>query len=237
MVTMTLDAAPTPLDLLSAGAVKTLVAALAAALGARTGTEVRVAFDTAPTIKSRLASGERPDLVAAPRALIDGLAGQGVLAARAPLMSVGVGLVGRAGVVAPDISTEAALRDALAGAAAVVVNRASTALYIDALMARLGLGEALADRVIRLANGREVMEHMAHAPAGHIGFGATTEIEVHRSLGVHVAAELPAALRNDTTYDLAALATESRAFIDFVRSAEADGLFAACHAARAPDQP
>jgi len=236
---MTPDAAPA-IDLLSAGAIKTLVAALGAAFADRTGTEASIAFDTAPAIKKRLEAAEHHDLVAAPRALIDKLVGGGrvIIAARAPLMSVGVGMVGRAGILAPDISSEIALRAALQSAEAIVVNKASTGLFIDTLIARLGLGDELADRIVRLANGREVMERMASAPQGHIGFGATTEIEVHQHLGVHVAAELPAALQNTTTYDAVAVAAgpheaAATAFIDFTNSPDADEAFAACGARRA----
>lgn len=238
-MSMTLDApSATTIDLLSAGAVKTLVAALARAFADRAGTEVRVAFDTAPTIKKRLEAGGYHDLVAAPRVLIDELAASGglAIAARAPLMSVGIGMVGRAGSVAPDISSEAAFRNALRGANAIVVNRASTGIFVETLIARLGLGAELSNRIVRLANGSEVMERMANAPQGHIGFGATTEIEVHRQLGVYVAAELPAGLQNETTYDVAAVAAGNHAataFIGFVSSPDADGAFAACHARRA----
>ena len=45
--------AASAIDLLSAGAIKTLVAALGAAFADRTGTEASIAFDTAPAILTR----------------------------------------------------------------------------------------------------------------------------------------------------------------------------------------
>jgi len=229
--------APT-LDLLSAGAIKALIAALVTTFADRTGAQLRVRSDTAPAIAKRLEAGEPHDLVAAPRPLIDTLAAAGRIAARTSLSRVGIGMVGRAGCTAPDISSEAAFRLALTRAEAIVINTASTGLHMETLIARLGLTDELADRMVRMANGRGVMVHMAEAPASHIGFGAVTEIEVHRHLGVHVAAELPATLQNYTTYDVVSLAggpaePAASAFVGFVGSPQADACFAACRAERA----
>ncbi|MFK8253228.1 substrate-binding domain-containing protein [Ancylobacter terrae] len=221
-----------PIDLLSAGAVKAVLGALSVAFHARTGVSARITFDTAPAIAARLKDGQRYDFVVAPRPLIDGLVrdGEMAVAERIALARVGVGLVGVKGRVAPDISDEAGFAAALREAEAIVVNRASTGLHVEKIVARLGLAAELEGRLIRLPTGRDVMVHMADAPSGHVGFGAVTEIEVHRDLGVRLAAELPASLQNYTIYDAVSVrgaAGEAPAtdFLRFVVSPAADSSF------------
>lgn len=221
------------IEVLSAGAVKTVLRSLGAAFRAGTGVPARITFDTAPAIAARLRDGQRCDLVVAPRPLVDALVRDGELtvAERIALTQVGVGLVGVSGRTAPDISGEAAFATALREAEAVVVNVASTGLHVEKIIARLGLAAELAEKLVRLPTGGAVMRHMAAAPPRHIGFGAVTEIEVHRDLGVYPAAELPASLQNYTLYDAVSVrgadgevwATD---FLRYAASPEADPCFA-----------
>ncbi|QJP12233.1 ABC transporter substrate-binding protein [Starkeya sp. ORNL1] len=230
---MTSSAQPA-IDILSAGAVKTLLADLARAFLDRDGTRSRLTFDTAPAITRRIEDGEPCDVLVAPPAVLAGLSGSGRFAVgrKTPLARVGIGMVGRVGQQAPDISTEAAVTAALLDATAIIINQASTGLYLEKMLSRLGIFERVADRLVRLPTGRAVMERMADAPPDHIGFGAVTEIEVHKALGVRLAALLPEQLQNYTNYEAASSAAPQahRAadrFIAFIGSPDSDACFTA----------
>ena len=230
---MTSSAEPA-IDILSAGAVKTLLADLARAFLDRDGSRSRLTFDTAPAITRRIEDGERYNVVVAPPSVLSALAQSGRLtvARKTALARVGIGMVGRAGQDAPDISTQSAITVALLEAAAIVINQASTGLYLEKLLGRLGIFERVADKLIRLPTGGAVMVRMAEAPPDYIGFGAVTEIEVHKALGVHLAALLPEELQNYTNYEAASSAgpqahPAADRLIAFIGSPDSDACFLA----------
>lgn len=236
---MTSSAEPA-IDILSAGAVKTLLADLARAFRDRDGIPSRFTFDTAPAITRRIEDGEHCDVLVAPPAVLSGLSQSGRFAVSrsTALARVGIGMVGRVGPDAPDISTEAAFTAALIDAPAIIINQASTGLYLEKMLSRLGIFEQVADRLVRLPTGRAVMERIADAPPGHIGFGAVTEIEVHKALGVRLAALLPEQLQNYTNYEAASSAAPQAhqaadRFIAFIGSPDSDACFTASGVERA----
>jgi molybdate transport system substrate-binding protein len=228
------------IDILSAGAVKTLLAELAGTFQSRDGGRSRLAFDTAPAITRRIEDGEHYDVLVAPPSVLAGLSRSGrfMMGSRTALARVGIGMVGRVGQDAPDISTEAAFTAALIDATAIIINQASTGLYLENLLSRLGIFEQVADRLVRLPTGRAVMERMADAPPNAIGFGAVTEIEVHKALGVRLAALLPEQLQNYTNYEAASSASPQAhpaadRFIAFIGSPDSDACFEASGMERA----
>ena len=190
-----------PLRVLSAGA---LEPALAVALGrwrSEGGGDVAVAFATAPRIAERLAAGERPDLVLAPRGFIEDLGRAGALAAE-PLVvgSVGVGIAVREGAPVPAIHDEASLRGHLLAADAVVFNRASTGLYMERLLDRMGLASEIGAKTLRFPDGDGVLRRIASGSGKEIAFAAATEIALFRDRGVRSAGPLPDGLQNRTAY-------------------------------------
>ena len=68
-----ISSADPTIDILSAGAVKTLLAGLADAFQSRGGGRSQLTFDTAPAIARRIEGGERHDVLAAPAAVLSGL--------------------------------------------------------------------------------------------------------------------------------------------------------------------
>lgn len=187
-----------PVHLLSGGA---LEPAVHAALELWRGGEVRVDFATAPRIAARLEGGEVPDLVLAPQAWIEQLAREGRLAAPpVALGAVGVGIALREDAPDPAIRDEASFRTALLGAEAVVFNRASTGLYIEGLLDRLGLAPELAAKTVRFPDGDSVLRRIAGGSGREIGFAATTEILLFRGRNVRLGAPLPPGRGNWTRY-------------------------------------
>jgi molybdate transport system substrate-binding protein len=83
--------------------------------------------------------------VVAPHAALDELAKSGTVDgnARVSLGRVGVGVVIRDGAPKPDVSTTDALKRAVLDADSVVYNRASSRLFVEGLLHRLGLAEQI----------------------------------------------------------------------------------------------
>jgi molybdate transport system substrate-binding protein len=195
-------AAGEPVRVLSAGALEPALAAALEAWRSEGGGEVAVGFATAPRIAERMAAGERPDLLLAPQRMIEELERADGLAAKPVTVgSVGVGIAVRAGAPVPAIHDENSLREHLLAADAVVFNRASTGLYMERLLARMGLTAAIEPKSVRFPDGDGVLRRIAAGGGGsEIAFAAATEIALFRQRGVQFAGPLPDGLQNRTTY-------------------------------------
>ena len=190
-----------PVRVLSAGALEPALSVALERWRSEGGGEVAVTFATAPRIAERLAAGERPDLLLAPQGLMERLERAGDLATKPVTVgSVGVGIAVRAGAPVPAIHDEASLREHLLAADAVVFNRASTGLYMERLLDRLGLTEAVAPKAVRFPDGDGVLRRIASGSGREIAFAAATEIALFRERGVRFAGPLPDGLQNRTTY-------------------------------------
>jgi molybdate transport system substrate-binding protein len=106
----------------------------------------------------------------------------------------------------PAIRDEASFRAALLDADAIVFNRASTGLYVEGLLERLGLTAALSAKTVRFPDGDAVLRRIAGGTGREIAFAATTEILLFRDRGVQLTGPLPGALQNRTLYAAGLLA-------------------------------
>lgn len=118
-----------------------------------------------------------------------------------------MGVVVHANAAAPDLRDTAAFAKALLGAAEVVYNTASSGIYAEKLIAKLGLAAALGSRAVVVDTGAAIMEHVAAHP-GAVGLGQISEVMVLIDKGcpVKLAAPLPDEIQNFTSYDAAAMA-------------------------------
>lgn len=219
------------LRVLSTGAPKGGVSGCAEAFGEKTGQTVSVEFVTAPALKDRVESGTAAaDVIVAPVARMDDFeaAGQVIPGIRTVVGSVKAGVVIRDGARVPDISTAETLKAAILAADSVVYNVATSGQYIVQMMDRLGVADAIKDRVTTVPNGAGVMLHLADSPLDHeIGFGQLTEIRVHEDRGVAVKSvgPLPKELENVTTYCASVFARarmpeEAKALVAFMDASE-----------------
>lgn len=221
------------LKVLSAGAIEPGVRAAAAGFQKESGHQLRVTYNTAPQIRKRIGDGERWDVVIAPPAVIEELSRARQLGAeRASVGRVGLGVAVRPGMPLPDISSAEAFKRELLGADSLVFNRASTGLYLEGLLRRMGIYEQLESRTTRYADGASVLEHVLHGKGREIGFGAITEILLYRDKGLRLVGPLPAELQNYTAYSASATTTTpnpeaARAFVAYLGSPAAQALFAA----------
>jgi molybdate transport system substrate-binding protein len=216
----------------SACAVEPGVVRAAAAFRQATGTEVQIEFNTAPALVKKLATGATGDILIAPPAVLDAQAKDGKVLAdgRILLGRVGAGIVVRAGAPLPDIATVDAMKKALLAADTVVYNTASSGLYIEKMLERVGVGESLKAKTRRYPDGVGVMAHIAESKDNAIGFGAITEIKLAEPKGAKLVGPLPAEVQNYTTYGAALLANgpardAAKAFLAYLASAEAKKIF------------
>jgi len=218
---------------LSGGAIEPGVRPVIAAFEKASGHTVALSFATAPQIRQRIEAGERFDVVIAPPAVLDALASK--LAAdpmlRVAIGGVGLGVAVRPGAALPDISTPDAFKRALLDADALVFNRASTGLYFEGLLKKLGIEAETASKTTRYADGASVMEHVLHGHGRELGIGAVTEILLVRDKGLQLVGPLPGPLQNLTAY--AAVATsadpapEVRALLHGLATPEAKAAYTA----------
>ena len=189
---------------LSAAAVRQGLTSLAESFGAETGTEVNVTFATGPQIGERLEAGtEIADVIVAPDGLIDTLAGKGRVLGdgRAKLGGVEAGVAVKTGAPVPDISSAAAVRQALLAAEAVVFNKASSGDFIAQMITGLGVADAVAGRIHRFEDGAGAMKFLAATEGDTaLGFGQSTGLRVHEAMGITVVGPLPAGIGKVTTY-------------------------------------
>jgi molybdate transport system substrate-binding protein len=194
---------------------------------------VKIVFNTAPEIRKRVASGETFDVVIAPPAALDEFAGAGKIAAdRVALGRVGLGVAVRPGAEVPDISSTEALKRALLAADSVVFNRASTGIYLENLLKKLGVYDPILSKITRYPDAGAVMEHLLKGKGKEIGFGPVTEILLHKDKGLKLVGPLPADIQNYTSYSAAPMSSAAqsgpaRAFVRFLGGAESKALFGA----------
>lgn len=195
------QAAATELSVLSAGAIEPGVSTAVAAFERETGHKVRLQFNTAPQIRKRITQGEAWDVVIAPPALLDELSQSSKLGAeRVPVGRVGLGVVVRSDAPLPDLSSVDALKQALLQSESLVFNRASTGIYFEGLLQKMGIWSELEPRTTRYADGASVLEHVLRGKGREIGFGAITEILLYRDKGLKLVGPLPAEVQNYTRY-------------------------------------
>ena len=190
------------LRLLSAGAVEIGLAPALAVFERESGHVVRVEFAAAPALAGRFQAPPGYDAVIAPPAVLDTLARAGVVGSeRVPVGKVGIGVAIRTGVAAPDIGSVEALKQSLLAADSVAFNRASTGLYVETLLVKLGVADAVNAKATRHADGAAVMKHLlASSRPGEFGLGAMTEIVLFKDQGLRLVGPLPAAVQNYTSY-------------------------------------
>src|SRR5262249_22544821 len=192
-----------------------------------TGNQVKIVFATTPEMRRLVGEGVAPDVLIAPPQALDEFAKSGRVdaTARVLLGRVGVGVVIRDGAPKPDVSTVEALKRALLDADAVVYNRASSGLYVEGLLQRLGLAEQIAAKTKRYI-GTDMIEPLINGHGREIGFMPVVQILNWRGRGLELAGPLPADIQHHTIYSAApAPSSESGlGFVHFLGPRDARGM-------------
>jgi molybdate transport system substrate-binding protein len=139
-----------------------------------------------------------------------------------------MGVAVRDGVPKPDISTTEALKRAVLAADTLVFNKASSGLFVEGLLQRLGLAEQTQAKTTRYA-GSEMFEHVIKGQGNELAFSPITEILLYRGKGLQFVGPLPTEIQNFTTYaaEPAARSEVALAFVRFLGTPAAKAIFVA----------
>ncbi len=176
--------------------------ALAPAAEAATGHHLTVVYgpsmgDTPNTIPTRLARGERADILVMVGAALDKLIKAGKASDRVDIAHSWIGMAVRAGAPVPAIGTVEEFKKTLLAAKSIAYSDSASGVYIgNTLFHRLGLAEQLAAR-----------SHMIPAdPVGGVVAKGEAEIgfqqisELKPIAGITLVGKIPAELQLDTIY-------------------------------------
>ena len=193
--------AQTPaLTIFSSNAAKAVVQALTPQLEAATGRRLQVTFENSADLKTRIEKGEAFDAAILTQALIDELAASGKLVAssRAAVARAGVGVAVKKGAPVPDVSTPAALKQAIERAKSITyVGQGATAPILKKMFADFGLTEAVNAKTTLVLNAGDAVA------AGEAELGFTQISEILNIPGATLAGPLPAALQVYTSFGAA----------------------------------
>ncbi len=233
LATIPLAAPAAELVVYSTGAVRSVVSALAEVFQQETGHTVRLTSATAGEVQAQIEQGAVADLVIAPQATIQRLAGKGLAIAEASLVvaRVGMGVAVREGAPRPAIDTPAAFRQALLEAPSLTysdpVAGGTSGRALMALVDQLGIGAAV--RAKGLPGTGYVCEKVAR---GEAALCVHQISEILPVAGVTLVGPLPAELQQVTAYVAAptprgADATLAQAFVELLTRPAMRARFAA----------
>jgi molybdate transport system substrate-binding protein len=194
------------IKVMSAGAVKSMVAALGAEFEAETGNKLNLNFGTAGSLRERIKNGETADLVILSESAITELAQLGLVVpgSRTDLGRTVTGVIVRDGAQAPDVSTPEAFRQALLAARSVAYTDpkagGSGGIMFAALLQNLGIADQINRKAVLGKGGHDVTVSVAE---GRAEIGTTFISEALPVKGAKVVGPLPGELHNANTYTAA----------------------------------
>jgi molybdate transport system substrate-binding protein len=209
------------LKVISAGAVRGLIAEIIDDYSHRTGQKFDFTIGTTGQLRDVIASGKPADLIIVSTPLMAELEKTGKLTngSRADLGRVGIGVAVREGAAVPDVATPEAFRQALVAARSVAYTNpaegGTSGIYFNGLTERMGIGAAIKQKAVLTRGGREAAIEVAEGRAEMAVIYVSEAIAVK---GVKVAGLLPQALQDYSAYAAAIPASSTdpaaaRAFI------------------------
>lgn len=194
------------IKVMSAGAVKSMVAALAPEFERESGDRLDLNFGTAGSLRERLKNGEQSDLVILSESAIAELAKLGLVLpeTRTDLGRTVTGVVVRDGAPIPDISTPDAFKRAILSARTVAYTDpkagGSGGIMFSALLQKLGIADEINKKAVLGKGGHDVAVSIAE---GRAEIGTTFISEVLPVRGARVVGPLPGDLYTANTYTAA----------------------------------
>ncbi len=202
---------------LSAGAVESIIDALASRFEAESGIRVHVSIARSRVVKQRACAGIDADVVITTQAAVDELRAEGVVLgdsiATLALSSIGVAV--RNGAPIPDLASTddfiRLLRKAPTIAYADPDTGSPSGRYFTELLARLRLTETIASKAIVVGPGKTGTVVVAEAVAdGRAEIGIQQIAEILHVRGVAVAGPLPPEVQKVTAFTAAVTARTPR---------------------------
>ncbi len=187
---------------LTAGALKPVLLAMAPAFEQQTGHKLLIQNDTAGALGKRIAAGEAFDLAVLTPAFVAPLlpTGKVIEASITPIARVGIGVAVREGAPKPDVSTAAAFRATLLAARSVAwidpAAGGSSGIYMAGVYERMGIAPQIKAKSILVPGGLTA----ARLVTGEADLAVQQMSELLIVPGAVLAGPIPAELQNYTTY-------------------------------------
>ncbi len=202
-LTMSQSADAAEITVVSGGAFKQVLNALAEQYQKESGNTLAISYQTVGQHVALIRDGKETfDVAVLTPEAIDGLARDGkvVPGTRADLAKTGIGVVVKAGAPLPDISTVDAFKRALLAAKSVAYidpkAGGSSGIYVGKLLERLGIAEQVNAKAV-LVHGGAVADHVAD---GEAEFGVHQISEIIPVAGAKLVGPLPDEIQNFTVY-------------------------------------
>lgn len=163
--------------LVASNAVKELVHELIPAFEKASGHHVQVTWGGTPDITRLAEEGGAFDLVVLSKTVVADLEARGKLlpGGSREFVASAIGAAGAPGSPRFDVSTRAALKQSLLDARSVVLSSGPSSLHLLALIDQMGIRDAVAPKLLRLAPGLSVGEALAEG-RGQLGFTQVSEL-------------------------------------------------------------
>jgi molybdate transport system substrate-binding protein len=202
------------LKVISAGAVRGLIAQIIDDYSRRTGQKFDFTIGTTGQLRNVIASGQPADLIIVSTPLMGELEKTGKLmpGSRADLGRVGIGIVTREGAAAPDVATPDAFKKALVEARSVAytdpAEGGTSGIYFASVAERFGIGDAVKKKALLTKGGREAAIEVAE---GRAEMAIVFISEAMALKGVKLAGMLPPPLQEYSAYAAAIPASSTDA--------------------------
>lgn len=222
------------IKILTAGAFKPIVNALAAQFEKASGHRLIIDNDTAGGLVKRIENGEPFDLVFLPPSAITALANKGLVSQdrQADVARVAIGVAVKDGVSAPDVTTVDAFKTALRNARAIAVidpkAGGSSGIYLADLFEKWGMAETLKPKLV-LVPGGLVATRVVN---GEADLAIHQISEILAVPGARLVGPLPAEIQNYTVYrsalsERSAVKDPAAAFVALLQGPEAVAILSA----------
>ena len=208
------------LKVISAGAVRSVIGAMIEDYTRATGHTFDFTVGSTGQLREVIASGKPADLIIVSSSTMGELEKTGKITpgSRVDLGRVGLGVVVREGSAAPDVSTPAALKQALADAKSIAYTEPKRGgvsyLHLMKIAEGFGIADAITRKGVHATGGNDAVAKVA---AGEAELAVVLVSEIHHK-GARLVALLPEALQLWTVYAAAVPAASAapehaRAFI------------------------
>jgi molybdate transport system substrate-binding protein len=211
----------TEIKVISAGAVRGLVAEMIADYARETGDRFDFKIGTTGQLRTIIASGQPADLIIASATLMAELEASGkmISGTGVELGRVGIGIAVRDGAPVADVASVQGFKQALIEARSVAYSDprqgGASGVYFVGVLDRLGLADTIAQKALLTNGGRAAVEKVAR---GEADLAVTLISEIVAVKGVRLAAAVPEPLQIYSIYAAGIPASSSnplaaRAFI------------------------
>lgn len=194
------------LNILSGGAAAAVVKGIQHTFEQEMHCTIHGTFNAVGEMRDKLLSGEPCDVVILTESLIEQLirSGHVLVGTNQSLGKVQTGIAVKQGEICPDVSTPERLALAFKTATAIYcpdTKKSTAGIHFMHIFKQLGLNQTLASKLREYGNGALAMQAMAQSH--ELGLiGCTQATEIHYTVGVVLAANLPKEFELATNYTL-----------------------------------